>query len=161
MNREEYDLIPDSTGTRFDFFSKGPKGVIWKAIRFQNFGGQFFNLSFGNWDEALGKIDDMARINNQDQDKVFNTVASAVLKFLDKFPGAGVIARGRTPARTRLFQMSIKAHWFEINMLLKIYGNVNGKWKRMKRNKNYEAFLVSKTDIFHLINKSTWTKQLY
>src|SRR5688572_2544007 len=101
MNREEYFLIGGMTHTKYSFYSKGPKGVIRKTIHFKNVGLNLFNLSFGDWNDSLEKIDDRSRSNNHDRDKVFNTVASAVFEFLKYFPEARVIAEGSTLARTR------------------------------------------------------------
>jgi hypothetical protein len=146
MNREEYPLIEDLTHTNFSFFSKGPQGVIRKTIQFKNLGDNVFNLCFGDWNEALQKIDDRSRTNNHDRDIVFNTVASAVLTFLKYFPMARVIAQGSTSARTRLYQMIINANLAEIKTLLKVYGNQNGEWYQMEKGKSYDSFMVSYTD---------------
>lgn len=143
-----YDYIVDITRTKYDFFSKGPKGVIRKIIHFLNLGGKFFNLSFGDWNESLQKIDDRARTNNHDREKVFNTIAFAVLEFFERFPGARVIAKGSTAARTRLYQMAINSNWLEINAAVKIFGQHNRTWELMERQKDYEKFMVSEINIF-------------
>ena len=148
MNRERYDLIGDITNTNFYFFSIGPKGVIWKKIEFKHLDNNQYNLCFGDWDDPLQKIDDLARTNNKDRDKVFNTIASAVVEFLKHYPGACVSVRGSTPARTRLFQMLIKANWIELSMVVDIYGYLNGEWRQIDRQKKYEAFMASKIKIF-------------
>lgn len=143
MDREAYPLIGDITRTRYDFFSKGPKGVIRKHIRFVYEGGNLFNLGYGDWNDSTQRIDDLSRTNNQDRDKVFNTIAFAVLEFLKYFPGARVIAKGSTAARTRLFQMAINANLPAITALLHVYGYSNGKWCALEKEKNYEAFMAS------------------
>jgi hypothetical protein len=147
MNRDVYDLIPDRSGTKFDFFSRGPKGVIWKTIQFQNVDGNIYNLSIGDWDESMEKINDLSRSNNNDRDIVFNTVGSAVLIFLNNFPEARIIVKGSTPARMRLYQMEIKTNLIEINMCVNIFGFNDGKWVPVNRNKDYEIFLVTKMNI--------------
>src|SRR5690348_6821397 len=122
MNRDMYDLIHFRSRTRFDFFSKGPRGLIWKTIQFKHSAGEIFDLSFGDWSEILQQIDDRSRSNNLDRDKLLNTVAYAVLLFLDQHPGSRVRARGSTAARTRLYQMAINANWAEVNMQLDVSG---------------------------------------
>jgi hypothetical protein len=146
MNREEYPLIDDITHTKFNFFSKGPKGVIRKTIEFRDLGDNAFNLCFGDWNESHQKIDDRSRTNNHDRQMVFNTVASAVLKFLKYFPAARIIAKGSTAARTRLYQIIINANLAEIRALLKVYGYQNGEWCRLEKGKSYGAFMVSYND---------------
>lgn len=149
MNRERYDLIPDRSGMKYDFFSTGPKGIIWKVIQFREAGRNLFCVSFGDWDEARQKIDDRSISNNLDRDKVLSTVAFAVLDFLGHFPEASVAGWGSTPGRTRLYQMAINANWFEINMFLHVYGYIDGQWVFMERGKNYHALMVSKINIFN------------
>jgi hypothetical protein len=51
-------------------------------------GDNFFNLSFGDWNEELQKLDDSTRSNNGDRDKVLTTVAYT--------------AMGNVPARQEL-----------------------------------------------------------
>lgn len=53
-----------------------------------------------------------------------------------------VFAKGSNPIRTRLYQMGICSHINEINKLLYVYGSLNGKWERFRKDVNYEAFLV-------------------
>src|SRR5690242_19478876 len=101
MNREMYDLIRFKSRNWFDFFSKGPKGLIWKTIQFKPTGKNIIDLSYGDWNELIQKVDDRSRSNNLDRDKLLNTVARAVLEFLEYHPGVRLDACGSTPARTR------------------------------------------------------------
>jgi hypothetical protein len=45
-----------------------------------------FNLAFGDWNEEYHLLDDSARTNNGDRDKVLVTVAFTALDFSRQFP---------------------------------------------------------------------------
>jgi hypothetical protein len=148
MNREIYPVINDVSMMHHTFFSVGPKGVIRKAVQFVKIADDFFNLSFGDWNDSLEKIDDSVRSDNRDGDKVLATVASVVLTFFKQFPNAHVYAKGSTPSRTRLYQMGINANLDFINKFLDMYGYVDGEWKVFENYKNYSAFQVRSKPIF-------------
>jgi hypothetical protein len=102
----------------------------------------FFNLGFGDWNEALQQTDDSSRSNNGDRDKVLATVAFTALDFTDQFPNARIVAEGSTQARTRLYQMAIADNLLEINHNFEIFGLFDGEWGPFERGRNYEAFLI-------------------
>jgi hypothetical protein len=145
MNKQGYNYKTNDSLLDFEFVSEGPKGLIKKVIRFtpKNANGiTYFNLGFGDWNELKKRIDDKAISNNDDKDKILVTVAKAVLEFTQHFPDVWVYAQGSTPARTRLYQMGIAAHWDEIEPLLKVYGHSQGKWSAFQKTVNYNAFSV-------------------
>ena len=90
----------------------------------------------------LNQIDDLAITNNRDSKKVLATVAAIILNFTERFHDMSVYAMGSTPARTRLYQMGIVAHYQEIEKLLIIYGYKNNEWQPFKKGVAYEAFAV-------------------
>ena len=145
MNVEHYKLYQDVEFLHFEFFSEGPNGKIRKIIQYQEFspGSQIYNLGFGDWNESAKRLDDLSVTNNNDREKVLATVAATVLEFLGDFPDMMVYAQGSTPSRTRLYQIGIATHYHEISSVLKIYGFINDEWESFRRNRNYEAFLVS------------------
>ena len=105
----------------------------------------YFNLAFGDWNEAKKQINDRAITNNHDRNKILATVASTVLVFIKQFPDAMIYAQGSTSSRTRLYQMGIFSNWKKINEVLDVYGYEQGKgWQRFSKNVNYEAFLVKR-----------------
>jgi hypothetical protein len=142
MNLEKYPVISTNEHQTYEFLSEGPNGSIKKVIYFQEIADNLFNLAFGDWNENEQSIDDKARSNNNDRDKVMATVASAVIDFISIYPDAMIFAKGSTPARTRLYQIGIFANWHEISQLLNVEGFINGVWYPIEKHRNYHAFLV-------------------
>jgi hypothetical protein len=145
MNLERYEFVAHPSGMEFEFVSDGPNGSRTKKVQFRpriENGVTSFNLAFGDWDEQKKRIDDLARTDNHDAKKVLATVAYIVLSFTEQSGEKTVFARGSTPARTRLYQMGIVAHYQEIENLLNIYGYKNNEWQLFKKGVNYEAFAV-------------------
>jgi hypothetical protein len=61
MDVEKYSIIADSSNLMYEFDSIGLKGVIKKIVLFRKIttlNENFYNLSFGDWDEAKGRPDD-------------------------------------------------------------------------------------------------------
>lgn len=128
----------------FEFESNGRNGTIKKEVQYTliDDDGFVYNLGFGDLNEQTGDIDDLSISNNQDRDKVLNTVAATVLEFTIYFPNAIIYAKGSTPARTRLYQMGIASNLEKINQNLKVFGRINGQWYLFEKNTSYEAFMV-------------------
>lgn len=83
MNLEKYNLKAETTLTRFEFISEGPKGAIRKLIEFQaTTDPGLFNLSFVDKNGHTGEIDDLSISDNGDTNKVLATIVSAVYAFL-------------------------------------------------------------------------------
>ncbi|RZJ98764.1 MAG: hypothetical protein EOO46_24270 [Flavobacterium sp.] len=143
MLAEKYPVIASEDHTAFDFLSEGPKGTIRKIVRYQKITASIFNLAFGDWDDEKQSLSDLTRSNNADMEKVLATVAFTVFAFMDHHPGATVIAQGATPARTRLYQMGIKANWKEISLLFSVKGLTDKGWSDFVSDQNYDAFLIS------------------
>lgn len=59
-------------------------------------------------------------------------------------PRSVIVAKGSTPARTRLYQMGISQFWSEIAALFEIKGFKDGSWHAYERGKNFEAFFLVK-----------------
>jgi hypothetical protein len=142
MSHEKYSIISATNHTTYEFFSEGPKGIIKKVILFQEIGKNTFNLAFGDWDKINKTVNDMARSNNGDRDKILSTVAFAVVTFMNHYPSAILIAKGSTPARTRLYQIGIMLNWKDINQLFDLECFLNGSWIPFEKGKNYEQFLL-------------------
>lgn len=142
MHLNTYPLVASNDYRAYEFLSEGPKGYIKKVINFDEISDNIYNLGFGDWNEATHSMDDKARSNNHDRDKVLATISAAVMKFIKYYPNASVVAKGSTPARTRLYQMGIWANWHEISLLLHVEGLVDGIWFPIEKCKNYHAFMV-------------------
>ncbi len=154
MYLEKYSTFK-VTREQVGFYSSGPKGVIEKRIAFQCMNGEDYNLAFGDWNRATSDLDDQARSNNQDMQKILNTVAFEVLNFIERHPYARIYIRGSSPARTRKYQMGIGTQLAWISERYNILGYIpeyqkndhqpdNSGWERFRPGKNYERFLVFK-----------------
>lgn len=149
MEEDKYNCIKDAANNTFTFESQGPKGVIKKIVKYRlsdklEDGTPVLNLSFGDLEENLKSINDNAISNNSDRNKVLVTVAHTVLDILEDFGNVAVVARGRTPACTRLYQMGINAHKEEIDKLLEVRGFRESKWEKIEKGINYSAFIAKK-----------------
>jgi len=142
MNLPKYPVIAIEAQLLYEFYSEGPVGRIKKVVLYERIGKDFFNLAFGDWNEALGKVDDSRRTNNGDRDKVLATVAYTALDFTDQFPDARILIEGSTPARTRLYQMGIRDNILEINEKFEVKGFIDDYWELFQRGTNYQAFLI-------------------
>ena len=142
MNLDVYPVVITEQHKKYEFTSEGPKGAIPKTVFFRRIGRQLFNLSFGDWNEVAESIDDRARTNNGDRDKVIATVASTVIIFFERYPEAAVVMQGSTRARTRLYQMGISINWPIISNRFIVKGLYKRNWEAFKPGKNYEAFLL-------------------
>lgn len=147
MRLERYDYTTDHAFENFTFNSIGPKGLIRKIVSFQGVsvlpdGQPVINLALGDWDELVSTADDRSISNNKDREKILATVAHTVLEYTDVHGQRAVYAKGSTPARTRLYQMSINAHLHEIEKLFDVFGQLNGQFFKFEKGVNYEAFLV-------------------
>lgn len=143
--RDKYFLESDKALTIFEFVSEGLKGRIELTIQYSLTNQRsVYNLGFGAIDHESGVIDDTVIINNGDTHKILSTVASSVYAFIDRHPGASVLAKGSTPARTRLYRMGITLNLTEIHRDFEVYGFSEGKWHVFKVKESYEAFLVKR-----------------
>jgi hypothetical protein len=81
-----------------------------------------YNLAFGDWNEEEQRLDDLITSNNQDTDKIFATIAAAIIDFNKHYPWATIYVIGSTPARTRLYQMQISKYLDEIAIDFEVFG---------------------------------------
>ncbi|RYE35793.1 MAG: hypothetical protein EOP42_05725 [Sphingobacteriaceae bacterium] len=127
----------------FEFISFGPKGSITKVVRYTEINiKDFYNLGFGDKEPVTNYISDLSVTNNNDSQKVLATVAATLYVFMDKYPGATVIATGSTQARTRLYQMGIANNLSTIEKDFIILGLNDADWEPFSKNATYGAFLV-------------------
>lgn len=145
MKIDKYPVIIGETSMVFEFVSEGirgsiPKLVIYSETHLHN----FYNLGFGDKDEATGEIDDEVITNNGDSEKVLATVASTLYIFMEKYPDAMVFAMGSTRARTRLYRIGITNNLLEIQNDFDVYGLLESGWKPFEKQTKYRAFLVTK-----------------
>jgi hypothetical protein len=111
MNLPRYRYSVDESFLEYEFFSSGPKGLIRKVVRFtlrsSNDGSPFYNLAFGDWDEAKQQVDDLIVSGNEDTEHVLATIAAIIIDFSNHFGDVAIFEEGSTTTRTRLYQMGI------------------------------------------------------
>ena len=147
MHLEKYELKTEDDGLRFGFISDGTQGNIQKIVIYTKIPDQIlpmYNLGFGDKNLVTGDISDTIASNNGDRNKVLATVASTVYIFTEKYPNAWIAMKGSTPTRTRLYQMGINLYYNEIIADFVVLGQVGTDWFPFEKNKNYEAFIITK-----------------
>lgn len=142
MNLLTYNTFSNAEHTSYEFLSIGPRGTIKKIVHYVEISRGVYNLGFGDWDEVEQKVKDDVRTNNGDREKVLATIASTVFKFTKIYPEAIIFLQGQTLAKTRLYQIGIKANRAKISEIFEIIGFTNGSWEPVKENKNYQAFIL-------------------
>ncbi len=140
MNLDTYDLDYKPDFLSFEFFSEGPKGRIKKFIQFEKIiapeiQNEIYNLSFGDYNDAKGRIDDLVVSDNKDAEKVLNTVVTAIILFTDEYPNVSVLTQGSTPSRTRYYTMEISKHLQEITGTFEIWGALSEREWELFREK--------------------------
>jgi hypothetical protein len=131
---------------QYEFTSTGPKGAISKVIQFEPTHNEtIVNLSFGN-KRADGSIDDLARNDNKDRNKILNAIASVLIHFFEVHPDKWVFFAGSTPERTRLYRMAITHTFKELATGFEIMGVVSERGNYFdtpfEKGVDYPAFLV-------------------
>ena len=148
MELEHYSLEVNNRTLEYTFFSEGPRGLIKKMIRFtlvKALKVEYYNLSFGDWNEGLNDLDDSARSDNQDVKKILATIANAVIDFWKNHPNTIIYAQGSSSARTRRYQMEINKYLKELEVDIKLFGLVEDVgFVPFKGGFNYLAFLAFK-----------------
>jgi len=146
MNLKRYNYSVSNDFQRYSFYSIGPKGKIKKTVTYTKIqeGPVIYNLAFGDEDPVTGRINDNIISNNEDRDIVLATVANTIHAFIGYYGNHFIFAKGSTPSRTRLYQMSIARLMDEISMDFNVFGIIANDVSAFKRNVNYDAFLIKK-----------------
>lgn len=145
MDLNWYKLTSDDLLMSFTFVSEGPKGRIEKVIQFTPIGNEgFYNLGFGDKDFHTGALNDEARTNNGDAEKVLATIVAALYTFCEAFPEAWVYATGSSSSRNRLYQIGINKYYDTARQDFEIYGQTDEEWERYEKGKNYDAFVIKR-----------------
>jgi hypothetical protein len=145
MHVDKYPVIEDRNSLSFEFLSEGPNGKIEKKIVYTKTGKpNVFNLGFGDRRSLSADIDDLIVTNNGDAKKVLATVAATLYIFTDWYPNAVITAKGSTPARSRLYRMSISNNFDLIQADFQIFGLKNNKWQHFEKNTEYVAFAAKR-----------------
>lgn len=128
------------------FISSGPAGDIPK--------GMFFDLAdipsiakvynLGLADYIQEEWTDANRTNNSDTVKVMETVAAAIVQYLQRFPDRRIYVRGNTEAKRRLYQRYASNNLNEISIKYYLFGKEYDKdqFEIFEKGNVYEALLV-------------------
>lgn len=146
MQLNKYPFVKTEENHRYEFNSKGPKGIVRKIVIYDTTNFEvipIFNLVFGDWDPLTGRPDDTVVTNNNDRKKVLSTVAATVLEFMRERPNAAIYAKGSTLSRTRLYRMGIALIWDEIKEEMDLFGRLNGRWYDFTKCIDYDAFIIA------------------
>lgn len=146
MKYEMYnELIVSSDFLVYEFTSIGPKGTIPKIVQFTAYDEDIFNLAFGT-KKLDGSLDDLARDNNNDRNKILATIVFVLRVFLDKYPNKWVYFTGSTLERTRLYRRAITLNIDELSVDFEIVGTFTAEHRYnhipFEKGVNFFAFLV-------------------
>lgn len=147
MKYERYtELLVTKDYLEFEFNSIGPKGSIRKLIQFTETPDKsIVNLAFGNKLED-GSIDDLARDDNKDRNKILATVVTVVKLYFGKYPDKCIFFKGSSPERTRLYRMAITINLEELSIDFEIIGTLTDKHTSdnvpFEKGINFLGFLV-------------------
>lgn len=145
MKLKQYEFRINQNKFEYEFNSEGPNGIIKKIVRFSQIsthGFSYYNLSFGDWNNETGSIDDFVVSNNKDAEQILITVAATVISFTNLFPDAIIYSEGSTDSRTRLYQIGINKYWQEISPLFEVYGLAeNEGLVPFEQNRRFKAFI--------------------
>lgn len=142
MDGPHYEFEYSSPQEVYTFTSEGKNGRISKVVKFQSVHGNLFNLSFGDWNEKIADLDDLAISDNGDMELVLATVVRITRQFLTSNPGIYIYFKGSTAARTRIYRAIISNHYEVISEDFKVLGFSCGHWVKYEKNVSYEAFLI-------------------
>ena len=145
MDLQSYEPHLTLSHLCYTFNSVGPRGEIQKLVTFRLAQTQpmvVYNVAFGDVTKREIGFDEDVISDNGDRDKVLQTVASIIVLFCRRHPQAYVVARGRSPARNRLYQMMISNRLAEIEDRCEIFGILGSVAFAFKKNINYDGFLV-------------------
>ena len=143
MNQPFYDYTILDEYKRYDFISIG-EHIIKKTILFYKTQHvEIYSLTLADVTED-NKLDIYTVSDNGDMKKILATVLSAITTFLENYPNSKVVFSGSTPARTRLYQISITHELlnFESRFYIEGYTKESG-FVLFTKNKTYQGFAIS------------------
>jgi len=153
MDFEHYAYQAKPGYEEYDFYSEGPKGRIRKVVRFKStdmLGFRCYGLSFGDWNEEIGKIQYNIKSNNGDTEKVLATIWCIILDFISRIPKASVFIEGFNLVRTRRYRISINRMLNEIRKTFYVYGDTGENWEPFQRDTDYLGFLIQREEFSYL-----------
>lgn len=153
MHLDSYKLLARQDMLRFEFYSDGPKGLLKKEIEFTKLYAMdritsAYSISLLDMDIFGNYVRDKVATSNGDGDKVFATVAKAIIQFSNMYPKALIHAQGSTAARTRLYRIQISKMIDLIGQEFEVIGVLeSGVWETYEKDRPYSMFLAQRKAI--------------
>lgn len=134
-----------SYGTEFEYIfeSTGRNGVILKYVQFYEKEKGVFNLGFG--DLQKDGVSDTSISNNDDLQKVMNTIGQIIYHFFEKNQDAIIEMTPIDAKRSRLYHTIFQRRFSEINRIFVLEGLTEwDNWRLFELTENYQKFRLSK-----------------
>ena len=145
MNLQPYTITKYGTSKNtYQFISSG-RSKILKVVELQvTDRTDVFNLAMG--DMMHGEISYSNITNNNDTDRIMQTVGHIVQVFTLESPKGYVFVKGDTRAKTRLYQRYLSNNLEKVTEIFKVWGgDEDGSvFEIFTKGKNYGAFLVKR-----------------
>jgi hypothetical protein len=118
-----------------------PKGVFFDPADIPSI-PRVYNVGLADYIQE--KWTDQNRTNNGDMAKVMETVAAAIVQYLQRFPDRRIYVRGNTEPKRRLYQRYASNNLNEISIKYYLFGKEYDKnqFEVFGKGKVYEALLV-------------------
>lgn len=129
-------------GKKFMFISSGPNGDILKQVIFERLKPDFYNLGFGDFINY--RVSDSAVSNNNDLQKVMNTIGAIIYQFFEINPNATILIIPVNEKRSKLYHTIFKRRINEINRIFVLKGFDGEEWNIYETDKIYQEFKISK-----------------
>lgn len=143
MNKDTYTLFsPDENIYYFE--SKGVNGNIIKAVIFNEYEKNIYNMALLDYNIETNQFSDMSSSNNGDMPKVLATVTAIVHDFLQKNINMTVYFEGNTSAKTKLYNRIIKNNYDFLIEFYEIRGKLDGRQIIYSKEIQYEGFYIYK-----------------
>jgi len=149
MNLDRYEYAREWAYKEYSFYSEGPNGRILKVVSFVLMSSRpvrIYNLALGDWNNEYGEPDYWSVTNNGDTEKVFATVAAIILDFTSTAGSVLIQLEGNSPARKRLYQMTINRYRNEIAKIFQVLGRVNYQLEAFQKNTAYDLILIARME---------------
>jgi hypothetical protein len=143
MNKESYTLFSPEENIYY-FESKGANGLIIKAVFFNEYEPNVYNMALMDYDISLDQYSDMSSSNNGDMSKVLTTVAEIVHDYLQHNPINIVYFEGNTALKNKLYNRIIKNNYEFFANFYEIRGKKGDSQEFYSIDCQYDGFYIYK-----------------
>lgn len=124
MNKESYTLFSPEENIYY-FESKGVNGTIIKAVIFNEYEPNVYNMALMDYNIEKEEFSDTSSSNNGDIAKVMATVAEIIHAYLQQHQKHIVYFEGNTSAKNKLYNRIIKNNYDFFTEFYEIRGKIN------------------------------------